>query len=127
MKYALDSFFFQGEILSFFGGLGISECMGMYPFILREDDGSEGKIDPRFGFTVFSGRWTTNCDDFLLCFLAFVLPPSILIFSDLLGEPSGWTNSFFRNVLWWQQSVEKRPTFGQEYAPKHEWQAGSWS
>lgn len=57
MKYALDSvFFFQGEIVSFFGGFGISECMGRYPFILREDDGSEGKIDPRFGFTVFLGR-----------------------------------------------------------------------
>ena len=58
MKYALDSVcFFQGEIVSFFEGFGISDCMGMYSFILREDDGSEGKIDPRFGFTVFLGRW----------------------------------------------------------------------
>ena len=99
MKYALDSvFFFQGEIVPFFFGFGISKCMGMYPFILREDldlMGSERTVDPRFGFIVFFwGRWRKQIVMIALSLHLFCLPPSSFSQICWVNHPGGQTVSF---------------------------------
>ena len=101
MKYALDSVFYSGRNCVILLGFGISECMGMYPFILREDldlMGSERKIDPRFGFTVFFwARWrkeivmiTLSLDVF---WHLFCLPPSSFSQICWIKHPGGQTVS----------------------------------